>query len=171
MKNIIYFFRVLMINIIINYQAEILGYYNTIEEIPIYNWAKIEEGKYEYLFKGKKGKVPEFFPKIITDMFFQFETINMEMIEKKHRLAYLKNLYLTTKRVDYLMKYRHLEAQIKQQESKKQNKSTLNEKINFIETVFSSIGSIDVHQMSASRFYSLYNAAIKKVENANNSKK
>ncbi len=156
-----YFLKILFTHIKINIKAEKLSYYTSIDDIPIYNWDKIENGEFKYLFKDKQGVVPEYFNKIISDMFYQFEHINMDMIEKKHTLAYLMNLYATTKRTDFLMKAKHLAAEINKEESIPVKKSTLNSKVNYIESSFKSIGSIDVKKMSVSRFYSLLNLAIK----------
>ena len=148
-----------------------LRYYTSIEYIPIYNWYQIELGKFEYLFKNKKGKVPAFFSQIIEDMFYQFEIVDMTAIAKRHKLAYLMSLFVTSGRIDFLNKARHLKAEIERDSQKIVKNSTLNERVNFIEASFNSIGSIDVKKMSASRFYSLYHMAIKKaekLENANN---
>ncbi len=160
-----YFIKILFTHVKINRTAEKLGYYTSIDDIPIYNWDKIEQGKFEYLFKTKRGVVPEYFTKIISNMFYQFEHVNMDIIEKKHKLAYLRNLYITTKRVDFLNKSRHLAAEIEKYENKVVKKQTLNEKINNIESIFNSIGSIDPKKMSTSRFYSLLHMAIKKADN------
>ena len=162
-----FFIKTLFAQIDINKKAGKLGYYTSIEDIPIFNWDKIEGGKYEFLFKDKQGEIPEFFQNIISDMFFQFEKINMGMIEKRHKLAYLRNLYATTNRVDFLNKARHLESEIQIEENQPIKKSTLNEKVNYIESVFNSIGSIKVKEMSASRFYSLLNLAMAEVEKRN----
>jgi hypothetical protein len=171
---VIYFFRILFTELKILLKAKKIGYYTSIEDIPIFNWDKIENGKYKYLFKSSIKRdylqVPKFFSNIISEMFYQFEKVNMTMIEKRHKLAYLTNLYVTTKRVDFLNKSRHLKAEIDrlEKEQSKQNRSTLNEKVNLIETTFSSIGSIDVKKMSASRFYSLLYLAIKTIEDGYN---
>lgn len=152
--------KVLITHVKVNMSAERLGYYDSIDDIPIYNWDKIENGDFKFLFKDKQGEVPVYFKDIISDMFFQFDKINMDMIERKHNLAYLYNLAITTQRTDFLMKARHLEAEIKKDESRTIKKSKLNTKANYIESAFNSIGSIDVKKMSASRFYSLLNLAI-----------
>jgi hypothetical protein len=159
-----YFFSVLFKHIKINKKAKKLGYYTSIADIPMYNWDKIEQGEFKYLFKKGSGVIPEYFPSIIQDMFFQFEKINIDSIEKKHKLAYLKNLYVTTKRTDFLNKHNHLKAEIEKEEKREIKKTTLNEKVNYIESVFNSIGNIDVKKMSAGRFYSLLDLAIKKAE-------
>jgi hypothetical protein len=166
-----FFLKILFTHIKINRKAEKLGYYTSIDDIPIYNWDKIENGKFEYLFKDKKGEVPEYFKQVISDMFFQFDKINMTLIEKKHKLAYLRSLVLTSsnrnQQVRYLNMSNHLDAEIKELESKSIKKSTLNEKINYIETVFYSINSIDPKKTSASRFYSLFNLAIDRATKIN----
>jgi hypothetical protein len=159
-----YFISVLFKHVKINKTAEKLGYYKSIDDIPIYNWDKIEQGYFEYLYIDKIGTIPEYFMNVIGDMFFSLEKVNMKMIEKKHRRAYLKNLHASTGRPDFLVDYKLLDAEIKKEESKEVQRTTLNEKINFVETAFNSIGSIDPKIMSAGRFYSLLDLALKKVE-------
>ena len=60
-----------------------------------------------------------------------------------------------------------LAAEIQKEESKPANNKPLNEQINFVESTFNSIGSIDKHKMDAGRFKSLLNQAVKKVEQLN----
>ena len=97
-------------------------------------------------------------------MFFQFEKVNMTMIEKKLNLAYIRSLFVTTNDVKFLNQANFLAAEIEKHESQDIKKTTLNEKINFIETTFNSIGAIDKHKMDAGRFYSMFNLAIDKIE-------
>lgn len=161
----IYFFKVFFKELFLNIYAKMLGYYTSVDKIPIYNWDKIENGHYEYLYKHKIGHVPEYFKKVISDMFFQFETVNSDLIQKRLDLAYLRSLYVTSKRIDFYNKARFLAAEIERMTEKEVKKSTLNEKINFVETTFNSIGSIDKHKVDAQRFYSMLNLAIKKIDN------
>ncbi len=160
----IYFFKVLFSELLKIYHARILGYYKSVDKIPIYNWDKIEQGEYQYLFKKKIAKVPEYFKVIITEMFYQFEHVNMDMILKQLDYAYLKSLYVKTKNPDFLNKARSKESEIVKDLNHDIKKTPLNKQINFVETVFNSIGSIDKHKMDASRFKSLLNAAIEKQE-------
>jgi hypothetical protein len=166
---VIYFFKILFGELIKIYHAKILGYYTSVDKISIYRWDKIENGEYQYLFKKKIGKVPEYFKLIITDMFYQFDNVNMSMINKQLNLAYLRSLYVTTKRSDFLNKARSLEAEILKELDIKIKGLPLNKQINFVETIFNSIGSIDKHKMDASRFKSLLNAAVEKLDQLNKS--
>lgn len=174
-KYLPFFLKTFFEQLRINLKAKKLGYYTSIDDIPIYNWNQIEQGKFEFLFKDKQGKVPIFFTQIISDMFFQFEHINLDLIRKKHKAAYLLSLFVTKKDVKYLNQYRHLEAEIKKDESKKVKRQTLNQKVNYIEETFNQIASIDVKKISTSRFYSLYYQAIERNrklrQDANNKKK
>ena len=170
-----FFFKILFNELWLNFYAKkIKGYYISVDLIPIYNWDKIENGEYEYLYKRKAKRYPEYFKHVISEMFFQFENVNTDMITKQHQLAYIKSLYVTTKNIKYYNKANFLASEINKELSHKIKKQSLNEKINFIETTFNSIGSIDKHKMDASRFNSILNKAIKKVEqlesqrNANN---
>lgn len=163
----IFFLKVFFKELFLNLYAKMLGYYTSLEIIPIYNWSKLEEGKLQYLYKKRIGKVPEYFKLVFEQMFYEFEKLDTTMIDKRLRLAYLRSLFQTTKNMQYYNKANFLMAEIKKDIQVKPKSMTLNERVNYIESTFNSIGTIDIHKMSASRFYSLLNLAIEKNSNAN----
>ena len=163
-----YFLKVLFSEIGITIYSKIVGYHTSIDIISAYRWHKIEEGELKYLYKrGMIEKIPKIFNLIFRDMFYQFEKIDPLYFRKMHKLAYLRSMYVTTKNIRFLNDANTLSNSIEKKNTKKIS-HTLNEKVNFIESTFNSIGSIDVHKISASRFYALLDMAIKKAENGNN---
>jgi hypothetical protein len=145
--------------------AKVIGYYKHIDYLPIYNWDKLSNGEFNYLYKFRIKATPRFFKRWYVELFYQFEKIEMSGFEDMLKLAYLKSLYVTTKQAKYLNMARSLEKRIKSKPKTKPQK--LNDMVNFVEETFSSIGSINVHKMSTSRFYSLYYRAIKKIKDSN----
>lgn len=164
----IIFIREFIRELLLTIYSRILGYYTHIDDISIYNWYHVEQGDLTYLYKRIRiKKTPAIFKDILKDMFYQFDKIDPTYFRKIHKLAYLKSLYVTTMNVRYLNDANTLEHRISEDSPKRIIKQSLNEKVNFIESVTHSIGSIDVKKMSASRFYSLLDLAIKKAENGN----
>lgn len=165
----ILFLKIFFKELFISLFAKISGYYNSIDDISAYNWHFVEQGELQYLYKRIKiKKTPAIFKEVVKEMFYQFEKIDPTYFRKLHKLAYLKSLYLTTQNIRYLNDANTLEYNILHDEPKKKAKHTLNEKINFIETVFNSIGQINPKKLSASRFYSMLDLAIQKAnKNAN----
>ena len=159
-----YFLKGLVDELIKVFQANILGYYKSIDKIPIYNWDKVTNGEYKYLFKRRIGIVPEYFKTIVSDMFFQLEKVNMDHIRERLDVTYVRSLYVTTKDIQYYNKANFMQKALDKKLSKKVKRGTLNDQVNLIETTFNSIGSIDVHKVNAQRFYSMFNLAVKKIE-------
>lgn len=159
----IYFFKILFHQLRLSFAAKRIGYYTHIDFLPVYNWFKILNGKYEYLYK-KQGKkeYPEFFKNIPLEMLFQFEKLDMTYFEQIQKLAYLKALYVTSKKPDFLNKARALQKQLENDKKLNTKQPSLNEMLNYIEETNKNIGSIDVHKISTQRFFSLYNRAIEK---------
>ncbi len=145
--------------------AKIAGYYKHIDYLPIYNWDKLSNGEFNYLYKFKIKPTPRFFKRWYVELFYQFEKIEMSGFEDMLKLAYLKSLYVTTKQAKYLNMARSLEKRIKDKPKSKPQK--LNDMVNFIEESGVIRYEINVHKMSTSRFYSLYYRAIKKTKDSN----
>ena len=159
-----YFLKIFFGELIKIYHAKILGYYTSIDKIPIYNWDKVVGGEYKYLFKKRIGKVPSYFNQIVETMFYQLELVNMDSINERLNIAYVRSLYVTTKNKKYFNQANFMQAALDKKLEKNHKKSTLNEQINFIETTFNSLGAIDKHKMDAQSFYSKLNLAIKRNE-------
>lgn len=159
----IYFFKIFFKELLLSLRARRIGYYTHIDFLPVYNWFQIMDGKFEFIYKKQKTiKYPEFFKNIPLQMLFQFEKLDTEYFEKQHKLAYVKALYVTTKRIDFLNKYRTLKKEFENDNKFKTEKVGLNYMLNVIEEGNKAIGQIDVHKMSTSRFFSLYYRTIEK---------
>jgi len=142
--------------------AKLFGYYNHIDILPIYNWFKLLEGDYTYLYKRRIVQTPHLFQDLYGILFFQMEKIEMGYFENIHKLAYLKSLYATTKKPQYLNQARSLEHRIKTAQKKDNKNPRLNDMLNYIEETFSNVGQLDPMKTSTSRFYSIYNRAVEK---------
>jgi len=164
----IYFLRAFFRELKLMYLAKKKGYYTHIDFLPVWNWFEISKGNLEYLYKKDPVKFyPEYFKKIPLEMLFQFEYLDTTYFQKMQQLAYLRALYATTKRFDYLNKANSLEHEIKKESSIENKKATLNEMCVFIEEAFKNIGAIDVQKMSTSKFFALYYRAIEKNKKGN----
>jgi len=149
--------------------AKLFGYYKSIDTIPIYNWFEVTKGNYVYLYKRRINIHPEYFKLIYNDLFFQLEHIDTSYFEKIHKIAYLRALYVLTKKPQHLNNSNFLMAELNNKKEVINKPAKLNELVNYIEETFKNIGSIDVHKMSTSRFFSLYYRAIdKNKSNGNN---
>lgn len=158
-----FYARAFFLELKIIFVALINGYYKSADTISAFCWDKIEEGKYNYLYKRniiKTNLVPSFFEKVMEEIMYQFDHVDMEMITKRLNIERFLNLFVTSGRPDYLNRANELKAQIKKRQSKKRQKSTLNDQLNYIEFTFSIVGTIDPKKMSAKRFNSLYHKAI-----------
>lgn len=142
------------------------GYHIHIDTLPIYNWFKCSEGDLSYLHKKKMDGYPRFFVRVLNEMVFQSEQRDNSIERDKAKARYLESLFLTTGDPKYSNMYRSLDAKIKKDKEQQthKNKSKLNDLVNVIEETFSDIGSIDVHKMTTSRFFSLYNRAVDKIK-------
>lgn len=159
----IYFFRIFFKELMLSLKARRIGYYTNIDFLPVYNWFQIMNGKFEFLYKKQKTtKYPEFFKNIPLQMLFQFEKLDTEYFEKNHKLAYLRALFVLTKNVQFLNKYRVLKNELENDKKIETKVAGLNDMLNVIEEGNKAIGQIDVHKMSTSRFFSLYYSTIEK---------
>jgi hypothetical protein len=144
--------------------ARLFGYYKHLDVLPAYNWFKILEGDYSYLYKRRIKKVPEVFKSFAAELFWQMEKVEMGYFDDMLKLAYLKSLWMTEKRPQFLNQARSLQHRIVQSGSKESKPARLNDMLNYIEETFSQEGQIDPKKISTSRFYSLYNRAVEKNE-------
>jgi len=158
----IYAFKIFIREMSLIIYAKIFGYYKSIDVIPIYNWFKLTEGEFAYLYKRRINMHPEYFKLVYNDMFFQLERIDTNYFEKIHKVAYLRAWYVLTKKPQYLNSSNFLMAEINKAKEVKRKPIKLNELVTYIEETFKNVGTIDVHKMSASRFFSLYYRAIDK---------
>ena len=144
------------------FYAWLFGYYKHIDTLPIYNWFKLLDGDYTYLYKKRIAQTPYLFQDLYGQLFFQMEKVEMGYFENVHKLAYLKSLYVTTKNPQFLNQARSLEHRMIEENKNDNKKPKLNDMLNYIEETFSNIGQVNPMTTSTSRFYALYNRAIDK---------
>jgi hypothetical protein len=149
------------------FYARLFGYYKHLDTLPAYNWFKIMDGDYTYLYKRRINKTPEVFKDFASELFWQMEKVEMGYFDDTLKLAYLKSLWVTTKRPQFLNQARSLEHKIKQSNSKESKPQNLNDMLNYIEETFNQVGQIDPKKISTSRFYALFNRAIETVKKKN----
>ena len=149
------------------FYARLFGYYKHLDVLPVYNWFKIMGGDYTYLYKRRIKKVPEIFKEFASELFWQMEKVEMGYFDDVLKLAYLKSLWVTEKKPQFLNQARALEYRINESNKKKSEPAKLNDMLNFIEETFHQEGQIDPKKISTSRFYSLYNRAIEKIKKDN----
>ena len=145
--------------------AKRYGYYDNINELPVFNWFEISKGNYQFLHKNKKIKTyPRFFKRVHEQMLYQFDNLDNSRLRKYAELAYMKSLYEITKNVRYLNMYNTQLAEFEKEQKKSKKEHKINDITTFIEEIFESIGVIDIYKISTARYFSLYNRAIKKIE-------
>lgn len=166
-KGIWFFLKVFFGELLIMGYAEIFGYYKRLDEIPIFNWFEVLNGKYNYLYKKRIKKVPSIFGQVYMNIFYQMDRINADYFRKIHKLAYLRSLHATTDQVRYLNQANFLEAEIIKTAKNPDKGIGLNDMLNIIEETFNNIGMIDKYKMDAARFYSLYYRAEEKIKAKN----
>ncbi len=129
--------------------------------MPIENWFKLQDGKFEALYKIRLFKrIPAFFREIEYDMNFQFERINLEKILKLRDIVMMESL--AARNNDKVKKF-HAESMKKElindlKKNDKGEKMTMNTMFNYIETTLNCFGTLH-GKMNTSRVFSLYNLA------------
>ena len=151
------------------YIKKYVKYYTHIDYLPIENFAEILKGKFEYLFVGKKRRVPRiYFIRIFEEMNFQFKKLDNTHLRQLADLADYESKYVRTNNKRWLNEYNTLAAKIK---SKKSEPFDLNNFTQYIEmSLKQPVGSFDI-KMSTSRAFLAYQTAIetnKKASHANN---
>lgn len=139
-------------------------YYTSIKQLPIVNWFDLQENKFDALYKKRLFKrVPFFFHNIATEMYFEFEKVNMELIYEKRDIAIMASMAAREKNKAKEFNSRTMNnALLKKMAKQNKDNLTLNAMIDYIELTFESIGSLDVYKLTTSRAFSLYNQAIEK---------
>ena len=145
--------------------------YDSIETLPIYNWFKCNNGDLSYLYIKRKAEYPKYFKQILYLMHFEFDKMDNSNLRDHAKLAYLKSLHATaetpTEKAKFSNMYRSFEAVLENKANTETKKAKLNDLITMIEEVNNQIGVIDPHKMTTSRFFSLYNRTIEKIEAKN----
>lgn len=140
-------------------------YYKSIDKLPVYNWFMIQNNDLKWLYKYRIFKyIPGFFLKVITDMVYQFETLDLTMIRKRAEYEILRSMAARQNNKNLEFNANLIEKEIEKLEKKikDDNGLTLNGFLDYIEMTFESIGSLDPYKLSTSRAFSLYHKAIEK---------
>ena len=145
-------------------------YYTHIDYLPLFNFAEIMKGKFNYLYVGNKNKrYPKIaFAKIFEAMNFQFKTLDNKGLRQRADLADFESKYLTADnqkdRNRWLNEYNTLKKKIKK---KKRKPFDLNAFTDYIEHTFKfAPGSIDAHKISTSKAFMNYQKAIEHNKNS-----
>jgi len=82
-----------------------LKHHITIDTLPIANWQKCKEGKFQYLYKCDFFEVPKKFPpsfaKIFEQMFYEFDHIDLTLPRLLNYAAKCDNKFAVTKNVEW----------------------------------------------------------------------
>ena len=143
-------------------------YYNDINVIPLYNWWKCSEGDYRYLWKRHRNYVPFYFKRIFDDMYFQLDYIDLTELRKITEANYYQNKYLATKDIKFKRKADTKFAELQQLKKTERSKQRLNDLVKFVQNALQLNWQIDTTKISAGYFMSLYNDALKSIENGYN---
>lgn len=147
------------------YIKKYVKYYTHIDYLPLFNFAEIMKGKFEYLFVGKKRRVPRiFFAKIFEKMNYQFKVLDNSNARDLADLAEYEYLYVSaSNKKDYYFnknEYNTLAAAIKK---KKSTPFDLNDFTDYIERTYNlAPGAIDAHEISTAKAFGNYQKAIVK---------
>ena len=143
------------------YVLKFRKHYTHIDYLPLFNFAEIMKGKFEYLYITRKYKrVPKVvFARIFQEMNFQFKELDNKHLRQLADLADYKSKYVRTGDKRWLNEYNTLNSKIK----KKKNKAfNLDEFTEYIERTYNlAPGAIDVKKISTAKAFQSYQKAIK----------
>lgn len=138
-------------------------YYTRMDKISIARWYDIINGDLISLYKIELFKrIPYLFLKIVENMWFQLDRVDMTMINKEAEIAilYSQAARLKNKSKKFLADEMNRKLDIKKSELAKKNKQKLNDFLNYIELTLDK--TVDPEKTSASRAYSLWFLAVEK---------
>jgi len=151
------------------------NYYEHIDEVPVYNFFKIANGKYQYLYKDKKdydSDYPkELFRIVFTNMYFQFRKLDNTYLRDKAKLEIYWSRWISGGEYRWKNEFNTLANKIETEVKKELN---LDDFTDFIERTFNnSVGSLDVYKVSTSKAFNNYHRAVEinKTRDANNKTK
>jgi len=141
-------------------------YFDHIDDLPVYNFAKLMKSELRYLWKNEKymdKKYPRgLFLIVFQEMHYQFKYLNNKYLRNKAALAEYKSKFCRTKNYRWKNEMNTLQAKM-DKEAKNSKEFDLNDFVDYIEQTLSTpLGSINVREMSTSRAFNLYNKAINK---------
>ena len=137
------------------------------DELPAFNYFQIKKGKHYFIFKDEKDrKLPIKAIKRLSDLDFELELIDTEVVYKLTRIAYYKGKFALTKDKKYKMRANEIEKELK----KGSKPFDENQFIFFIESALGNQkGSLDLRKITIKRLFNLYQNALKEARrNGNN---
>ena len=140
-------------------------YYTHISELPLYNFFKIKDGYFEYLWVNEKDYDRPYskylFMAIFQEMWYQFPNLDNRYLRDKATLTDYESKYIRTSSSRWKNEYNTLKAKLEKEEENKQN-LILDDFTDYIEHTFKyTIGSIDVKKISTLKAFNNYYKAIK----------
>ncbi len=146
--------------IFIWYIKKFRKFYTHIDYLPLFNFAEIMKGNFEYLYHNPKYRVPKiYFANIFQEMNYQFKKIDNTFLRQKADLADYYSKYVRTNNKRWLNEYNTLKKKI---EKKDKKPFDLNDFTDYIERTYKlTPGAIDVHKISTSKAFDSYQKAIK----------
>lgn len=137
-------------------------YYTHIDNLPVYNFAQIMKGKYQFLWideKYHKKKYPEcLFKQVFQEMYFQFKYLDNLELRDKAAIAEYNYKFATTNNYRWRNESTTLQAKLK---TEVKGEFDLNDFTDYIEHTFKNpVGSIDVRKISTSKAFNNYHRAI-----------
>jgi len=138
-------------------------YYTHIDDLPVYNFANIMKGEYEYLwmdYRERHKKYPKgLFQAIFSEMYFQFKYLDNTDLRNRAAIAEYKYKFAATNNFRWKNQANTLIAKLEKEIT---TDFDLNDFTDYIEQTFSNpVGSIDVHRISTSKAFNNYHKAIK----------
>jgi len=146
-------------------------YYTNIDELPIFNFFKIKNGLYEYLWRHEKDRGKKYpkglFLQVFQDMYFQFKKLDNTYLRNLADLADYESKYARTGLSRWKNEYNTLKAKIERTKPKDLNMDDFTDYIEH--SLGHHVGSIDVHRTSISKAFNNYFRALEKnKKHANN---
>ena len=146
--------------IFIWYVKKFRKFYTHIDYLPLFNFAEIMKGKFEYMYhKPENKRAPKiYFANLFAEMNFQFRNLDNSHLRDKADLADYYSKYVRTNNKRWLNEYNTLKKKINE---KVKGKFNLDAFTDYIEHTFNfAPGSIDTKKISTSKAFSNYQKAI-----------
>jgi len=158
--------------IFIWYVKKFRKYYTHINELPLYNFAKIINGDFSYLYEKRHKRVPKvFFQNIFRNMSYQFKQLDNTYLRMQADAADYYAKYIRTGNIRWKNEYNTILNKLNKFQK---SNFDLDEFLDYIERTFNHApGSIDPKKISTSRAFSNFQKAkefnLKKQKDAYNS--
>ena len=154
------FWKTIFELIYIWYVKRFVKYYTHIDYLPLFNFAEMMKGKFEYLYVGRKNRrIPKiYFLGIFEEMNFQFKVLDNSHLRDIADLADYQSKYVRTGLSRWLNEYNTLKKKISEV---KRSTFNLDDFTDYIEHTYKfAPGSIDPKKISTSKAFNNYQKAI-----------